>query len=241
LLLALDRQTLADALSDRLAPVADAFLPPDDVRWDWVKDLVVKYPYDPRQAEALFVQAGLQRGSDGVMQDSAGNRMVLPHWTTPGPDHEQQLAIEGDQWRQVGVVTQQVILSGTQANDRRTRSAFPALNNAGWPSATIASIEGRFLAANCPTERNDWNGQNYGCFMAPTWEPIISRLKAAIDPEDQREPFQELARRYTEELPLLPLYFDVSMEVFREGITGVKGNAKPDGSITWNIADWDIL
>ncbi|HEY3118384.1 MAG TPA: ABC transporter substrate-binding protein, partial [Chloroflexota bacterium] len=48
LLLALDRQTLADALSDGLAPVAEAFLPPDDIRWDWVKDVVVKYPHDPR-------------------------------------------------------------------------------------------------------------------------------------------------------------------------------------------------
>ena len=69
---------------------------------------------------------------------------------------------------------------------------------------------------------------------------MIDRLKAAIDPEDQRRPYQELARLQTEELPFLPLFFNINLTVFRQGITGVKGDGRPEGGVTWNIAEWDV-
>jgi len=138
------------------------------------------------------------------------------------------------------VVTEHVVLSQPQANDRRYRSTFPALNSAGWPIATVASIEGRFRSTNCPSEQNGWTGQNYGCYTNPAADQMIDRLKAVIDPEDQRRPYQELARLQTEELPFLPLFFNINLTVFRQGITGVKGDARPEGGVTWNIAEWDI-
>ncbi|HEY3118387.1 MAG TPA: ABC transporter substrate-binding protein, partial [Chloroflexota bacterium] len=240
LLLALDRQTMADTLTDGLAPVADTFLPPDDLRWDWVKDGIARYPYDSRQADALFAESGLRRGPDGVLVNAAGARMDLPHWTVPGTSHEQQLAIEADNWRGAGVLTQQKIQSPSEANDVRTIAGFSGLYQTVWPTPTLASIEARFLPSKCPSEQNNWTGQNYGCYLNPAWEQVMGQLKAALDPSDQRAPYLAAARLHTEDLPFFTLYFDVNLEVLRPGITGVKGVAKPDGDLTWNLPQWDI-
>ncbi len=127
LLLALDRQALSDGLFEGLAPVADTFIPPDDARWDWFRDIAVTYSYDQRRAADLFTDAGLRRGTDGVFVDAAGSRMTLPQWTNDGPPGPQEIAITADQWRTFGVLTEQTVLPPSQQQDRRLRATFPAL------------------------------------------------------------------------------------------------------------------
>jgi len=62
----------------------------------------------------------------------------------------------------------------------------------------------------------------------------------AIHPVQQRELYRELIAHQTQELPVLPLYYNASVTVFRAGVTGVKGGTVPRTSATWNIAEWDV-
>ena len=100
--------------------------------------------------------------------------------------------------------------------------------------------ETRFGSANCPGEANRWTGQNYGCYRSPVADQILGDLRAAIDPELQRPLYRDLIKLQTEELPMLPLYFQAELTIARAGITGVKGYARPYGGVTWNLAEWDI-
>lgn len=44
----------------------------------------------------------------------------------------------------------------------------------------------------------------------------------------------------TELLPGLPLTFHVGAMIFREGVTGVKGDTRPSSGVMWNGPEWDI-
>src|SRR5206468_5561767 len=55
---ATDRTAIVDAVYQGQALVADTFIPPDDVKWDWVKDAMVTYPYDTRRALQLLAEVG---------------------------------------------------------------------------------------------------------------------------------------------------------------------------------------
>jgi peptide/nickel transport system substrate-binding protein len=240
LLSALDRQALSDGLFEGLAPVADTFIPPDDVRWDWFRDVALTYPHDERRAEQLFAEAGLRRESDRVFADMNGTRMVLSQWTNDGPPGPQEIAITADQWRAFGVPTEQTILAPSQQQDRRLRASFPALFHNSWSRPNWVNIDGRLDSANCANESNQWNGLNQGCYVNPSADQILGRLKGAFDPEAQRPLYRDLMRLYTEELPLLPLYFSSNIILARQGLTGLKGKANPEGGTTWNIGDWDV-
>ena len=235
LLHATDRKDLGPHL-EGLNEIMETLFPPDDARWAWVKHDVARYPYDVRRAESLFAEAGLQRGPDGVFVNQAGGRMVLPLWGAPGPANAPDAAIIGDRWKSFGVLTEQTLMSEAQADDRQHRVSFPSLLNSSWPLPTAASLQ-RLQSNQCPTEQNRWTGQNYGCYGHPTMDDIVRRLTAAVDPEDQRRPFQELGIFYSQELPLIPLYWGIGAIIARQGMSGVKGVGD---SATWNIAEWDI-
>ncbi len=240
MLYAIDRQLLVDSLTGGRGHVADTFIPPDDVRWDWVKHVVIHYPYDPRRAEQQFTEAGLRRGSDGAFVNAAGNRLVFSQWANAGTQNEQEVAVTADQWRIFGISTEQVILARAQMDDRQYRVTFPALYHTSVPRL-VEIPETRFGSANCPREENRWSGQNYGCYGSPVADQILGSLKGAIDPGEQQPLYQALIKLHTEELPMLPLYFQADLLVARQGITGLKGSARPYGGSTWNIAEWDIV
>src|SRR5439155_19645840 len=101
LLHAIDRQAIVDTLFEGMAPVSATFAPPDDAKWDWVKDAVVTYEHNPRRAQELLASAGWRQGGDGTFSNAAGERMALAQWTTPG--YEQEVAIVADHWKAIGV------------------------------------------------------------------------------------------------------------------------------------------
>jgi peptide/nickel transport system substrate-binding protein len=237
---ALDRQALSDTLAGGLGPVSDTLVPPDDARWDWVKDSVVRYPFDLRQAELLFAEAGLRKGADGVYETASGTRVVLPQWVNAGPQNEREMAITADQWKTFGVLTEQTPLSRSQIGDRRLRAGFPALYHTSLPNVNVEAFETRFHSNQCPTEANGYTGQNYGCYLSPLADQLTEQLTKAIGPEEQRRLHQALVKLHTEELPMLPLFFVAELTVAREGLTGIKGRSKPEGDATWNIHEWDV-
>ena len=140
-------------------------------------------------------------------------------------------------------MTEQRLLTNAEAlsGDRRVQASFPALYHNTMPTQNVESYSLRLHSASCPSEQNHWVGSNYGCFSNARVDQLIDRLKAAIDSNDQQPLYGELTRLYTEQLPLLPLYFMVGITIARPGITGVKGRSTaPAGNATWNIAEWDI-
>lgn len=239
LLHAIDRTGMVDTLLDGQAPVSDTFIAPHDVRWEWVRDVVARYDHDPRRAQEILSAVGWRRGADGIQVNAAGEKVAIPIWTTAGEQNEQELAIIGDAWKSLGIGVEMVVLPAAQTRNNQLRASFPAFDTTAIPASFENTLQ-RVHGSSCPSEQSRWSGGNRGCYQNAEMDRTIDALTIAVDPVDQRRLYRELIRLQTEELPVLPLYFNVQVTVFREGVVGVKGDTNPRTSLTWNVDEWDV-
>ncbi|MBM2812355.1 MAG: hypothetical protein HW416_3114 [Chloroflexi bacterium] len=239
LLHAIDRETLVDSLLEGHVPISDSFIPPNDPKYEWVKDVAVHYAYDPRRALQLLGEAGWTARTDGTIVNAAGSPVTVSAWTQDGRQNEQEMAIIADFWKAIGLQVDQYVLPLAQQRDGRFRASFPSFYAAQIPM-TFQNLLARVYGPNCPTEQSRWVGGSLGCYQNAQNDRPIDGLQTAIDPVRQRDLFRELISVQTQELPALPLYYNVSVTLFREGVTGVLGSTVPRTSFTWNVADWDL-
>jgi peptide/nickel transport system substrate-binding protein len=239
LLMAIDRKSISDAVYFGMAPVADTFIPSDDVKWDWVKEGVTSYPFDSRRALQEMAVVGWRRGGDGSVVNAAGERVTIPLQTTQGGQWESEIDIVAGNWRDIGFAVDQYVIPGPQSRDRELRAKFPGFSNTPIPFDFIRQVTG-FYSPECPSERTRWTGENRGCYQNPTLDGTAAGLLSTIEPDRQRILWRDLVKLHGEELPALPLYFYVQGIIFREGVTGIKGETRPTISVTWNVTDWDV-
>lgn len=240
LLHALDRQAMSDVLFDGQSPIADSFIPPTDAKWEWVKDVAVRYEYDPRRAQELFAAVGWRPGGDGMLVNAIGEKVGMPAWGRGSPLEQRELAIMADYWKAAGVEIEQVVLSPAQVRDNRFLATYPALAPAQLP-ATFEWGLNLTYSRNCPSEQDRFAGRNRGCYQHADMDRTVDALKTAIEPAEQRRLYRDLIRLQTEKLAVLPLNFSLQVVLFREGVTGVKGDTSPRTSALWNVAEWDVV
>lgn len=238
LLHAIDRRALSETLLGGQAPVSDTLIPPDDPRWEWVRDVPTRYEYDPRRALDLLGNVGWRRGGDGMLVNPAGQLVTIPIWTTSGEQNVQEQAIVSDNWKAIGVTVQPHVIPQAQQRDRELRASYPAFDQSSVPLSFTNTVF-RAYSGECPREPR-WAGSNRGCYQNPEMDRAVNGLARAIEPDDQRRFYRDLVRVFSEDLAVLPLYFNVEITVFRDGVTGIKGNTKPRTSHVWNIEDWDV-
>lgn len=239
LLYAIDREAMVGHLYQGQAPVADTFIPPTDVRWDWMRDVVARYEYDPRRAQQLLSEVGWRRGPDGAFATAAGEKVTIPIWTTEGGQWQDEMAITADYWKAMGISVEQHVTPTAQSRDRRLRATFPAFSSTS-AGPVFFTIARSLHSAECPSEQSRWVGSNRGCYQSATMDQMVEALLTTVDPAEHRRIGRELVALQTAELPGLPLYFTIQVILFRDGVAGVVGGARPSGSDTWNVYEWDV-
>jgi peptide/nickel transport system substrate-binding protein len=239
LLHAIDRESLVATLLEGLVPVSDWFVPPNDPAYEWVKDVTARYPYDPARSLQLLSEVGWTQRGDGTLVNAAGAPVSLPVWSDIGRQDEQELAILGNMFKAVGFQVEQSVVTVAQQRDVRYRASFSGLYAKQAPLSLRNSLT-RAYGPACPTEQTRWVGNAIGCYQNERSDRLADVLRSAIDPAQQREAYRELVAFQTQELPVLPLYYQASVTLFRDGVTGVRGGTVPRTSATWNIAEWDL-
>ncbi|HZT09350.1 MAG TPA: peptide ABC transporter substrate-binding protein [Chloroflexota bacterium] len=239
LLSAIDRQALVDTLLDGTLPVSDTFFFPEDAKWDWVKDVVVKYEFDLRKAVDSLSAVGWVRGPSGSIVDASGKQVSIPVETSAGAQSEQELSIIAANWRDLGFAVDQHVRTAAEARDNRLNSIFPGFSASAGP-LTFEHLSTRLHSASCPGDANRWTGPNHGCYQNPEFDRLLDGLQSAIEPNDQRALYRSLVRIQTEDLPVFPLYFNPQAMIFREGVVGIRGDTQPRTAMTWNAGEWDV-
>ncbi|MPZ14211.1 MAG: hypothetical protein GEU73_07260 [Chloroflexi bacterium] len=133
----------------------------------------------------------------------------------------------------------QYVIPTALSRDRETRATFPGFSATPIPfrlerQATL------YLSSECPSEPR-WVGQNTGCYQNADMDRFSEALLTTVDPAQQRQGWAERIRLDTQELPALPLYYHMQGAVFREGVTGVKGEPRgAENASGWDAPDWDV-
>jgi peptide/nickel transport system substrate-binding protein len=237
---AIDRQGLADTIFQGLTGIPDTFIRPSHPRYPDVNPLVQKYPYDPNRARAVMSEAGWRPGSDGILVNGRGERFAIESRASAGDrEGEAVQAIVHDHWRPLGIETRINNLSRRASDSPDSRGRWPGVRFGSGSLEPTDPLHTDWHSRYTPTEANDWTGDNVAGWSRG--DRLLEQWEREIDPARRRPIEVQIALIWAEDLPHLPLYFNLEITTVKKGILGAAPRLGSGGSnaMTWNIHEWD--
>ncbi len=230
---ALDRQTLAETQTNKIAPPADSWIRPDSTLRRELDTSIPQYPFDIFHGGRLIEFGGWTRDAEGTLANAqTGEPFAFEVWGRPGTD---QLATAvAESWTATGARTSVTMIPPARANDGQYEAQRPGMLLSQVPDRLI--WERHLHSRQVATPANNWTGANRSGFSKPGVDDLVERLTGTIDPGGQMAFQRQLLYDVLGELPIMPLYWDVVPALVRKG---VKALIVPGASTTANIYEWD--
>ena len=241
LVYAIDRQRLTDALFEGEQPPALHFVSPAD-RW-YTEDSEKLVIYEPsrRRAASLLEEAGWTLRDDGFRYDAEGNRLRLRLSTTAGNKmREIVLVYLQDQWRAIGIDARIQNEPARSFFGQATRKRlFDGAAMYAWTQSPESSPRSTLHSADIPAEENGWSGQNSPGWANPRVDRLIEELEAEFDPDRRLDLIHEIMWHYTNDVPVIPLYYRSNTSVTPANMTGYQ-LTPTQVSATDHVERWNL-
>jgi peptide/nickel transport system substrate-binding protein len=235
ILMAIDRKAISDKLFEGKQPVADSDISPLDPMYS---PGTRKYAYDPAAAKKLLDEAGFAMIRNGFRTNAAGERFSIEITTTAGNKVREQVAqVIQSQLRQVGIELRVKAEPPRIFSEALNRRNFTALAMYAWVSRPQGVPRSTLHSEEIPTAKNGWSGQNYPSYANPAMDKALDAAERELDEGKRRQLFAEIQRLYTEDLPVLPLFFRVDPFVIPKALKGVRPTGHLNSSTLW-IEQW---
>jgi peptide/nickel transport system substrate-binding protein len=207
---ATNREEIIRYLYRGQARLADGALPENS--WAFEPD-IMRYGYDPQQAEQLLDSAGFPRRAE-----NGGMRVRLTLKTSTDESTRLLGAVLQEQWRKVGI-------------DLELRSMEPAtlLSDIGRGDFELYTL--RWIGVNNDPEFYEFAfsskrippmGGNRGHYRNPEVDALLDRARAESDQEKRGELFSKVQKIIAEDLPYVSLWFMDNVSVHRKRISDVQ-------------------
>lgn len=220
---ALNRQELTQALFEgKQKPAIHNIAPIDSWYTDDAKKIKI-YAYSKRDAAKLLDEAGWKIEKDGFRYKN-GQKFSLPFVTTAGnKTRETVQAFLQNQWKAVGI---EVIIKNEPARvffgETTKKRKFGGLAMYAWISAPEQSPRSTFHSTNIPSEKNAFSGQNNMGWVNQDVDKLIEQLDVEFKPKKRIEISNKITKSYTEDAPVIPLYYRSEIAVIPRNMTGYK-------------------
>ena len=230
---AIDRDALAAAIEGGLGTAADTAYPVGSRLYPRMERAIAKYPYDVTRAHALLRDAGWTPGADGLLRDATGRTLDVEVRTT----EDQDATIIADYWKQAGVSSQPVFITGVNRRDDEYRASFPATQLQGGSSGYLTNL----LSSSAPSAANGFRGsQNRGTYNNPEYDRVYRLQLTTLDPAARDDQLIELERIITNDVAVGFMMYDAAPVVARSVVKGIRNVAKELGNPFFNIWEWTV-
>lgn len=235
ILMAVDRKAISDKLFDGKQPVADSdisFLDP------MYSPAARKYAYDPAGARKLLDEAGFATIRNGFRTNAKGERFSIELTTTAGNRIREQVAqVIQSQLRQVGIDLRLNAQPPRIFSEALNRRNFSGLAMYAWVSRPQGVPRSTLHSEEIPTAKNGWSGQNYPGYANPAMDKALDAAERELDKDKRIRQFADIQNLYTEDLPVLPLFFRVDPFVIPKPLKGIRPTGHLNSSTLW-IEQW---
>ena len=240
LLLALDRQQLADFVFSGHGSVAHSYVDRTTPMYGIVEPFVVRYDYDPRGAAQILESLGYSKRGDGFLYDPAGRRLNIDLRIPLQNDiHAKTAAPVADYWHQLGVAVEQVGIPIQRATDREYRALYPAFEIVERRNSLQVSEMIRMHGSEVQLAEQRFRGSGTMRYRNAEHDTLIERYATTIPMPDRMEALGRLVHHQTENLTHLPIFFGADPTLISNRLINV--TARGDAfTQAWNVHEWDV-
>ncbi|MBL7671319.1 MAG: peptide ABC transporter substrate-binding protein [Bdellovibrionaceae bacterium] len=240
LLFGMNRDELALALFEGRQQTALHFISPKDPWFTSDSKFVQPYRYSRNQAAKLLDEAGWLMEPDGI-RAKGGKKLSLSFMTTAGNKTRELVQVYlQEQWKQVGI---EVTIKNEPARVFFSESAkkrkYGGLAMFAWVSSPETSPRPTLHSKSVSNEKNGWSGQNWMNWINPQVDKNIEALEVEFNPKKRVEIVAEILKAYTEDVPVLPLYYRSDITVIPKNLKNfrVPGHQYPE---TNEVETWTL-
>ncbi|MDQ0044287.1 peptide ABC transporter substrate-binding protein [Variovorax boronicumulans] len=232
--IAMDRQAICDLVYYGVTKPANNYLVPTH----WASNPNLPKPeFDPKKASAMLDQAGWARGPDGIRVKN-GVRLSFTNSTVTGNQlRAQTQQLIADDFKKIGVemLIKNMVAAVLWADFWRN-SEFDSLMTA--PTYTIASdpdITHRFGSSAIP--KLTGSGSNVSQYKNAGVDALLARGRQEYNLAKRKEIYAKVQELINDDLPFLPLFYEVQIEGTKGGLEGYANNVNALAN-SWNAASW---
>lgn len=223
LVYSINREDLVKALFDGRQPVAIHSIATIDPWFTADPTKVTLYPYSKREAARLLDEAGWKMEKDGYRAKD-GKRLSLVFMTTAGNKARETVQTYlQSQWKAVGI---EVTIKNEPARvffgETMKKREYGAMAMYAWVSAPEATPRSSFHSAQIPTAKNGYSGQNQMGWKNAKVDELIDKLESEFDAKKRTEYAQSIMKYYTDEVPVIPLFYRSDVAVIPKALHGLK-------------------
>lgn len=237
---AINKEDLVNALFEGKQQPAIHSITPRDPWFTADPAKVTVYKYNKREAERLLDEAGWKPGADGIRVKD-GKRLSFTVMTTAGNKTRELVQVYlQNQWKQVGIeVNAKNEPARVFFGETTKKRAFDSMALFAWVSSPENTPKSTFSSKNIPTAKNGWSGQNYMGWSNATVDKTLEALDTEMKNEKRIEMVHEVLKAYTDEVPVLPLYYRSDVAVIPNQLKGYRltGHQFPETNVVelWNL------
>jgi peptide/nickel transport system substrate-binding protein len=158
---------------------------------------------------SLLAESGWTPGPDGICVNEDGDRLSFEFVTTAGNATREQIALViQSQLREICVETNNVFAGLQEYNGeyaRRRNFTGMIMSSIEFSLGSSPSIA--LGSTAIPTEENAYVGNNFSGYANEAMDAAIAQLDGSLERADQIAGWAEVQKIFSDDLPMLPLYF----------------------------------
>jgi peptide/nickel transport system substrate-binding protein len=231
LLHAVDRDTIASAILDGLAPVTHGAIQP--VSWAFTPE-VTTYAFDVARARSLLDAAGWRDGDNDGVREKNGQPLEFTLITQAGFAVRESVAqVLQRQFRDVGADMAVQLVDGTSISGLWFEGNFDAMLH-WWQMPADPELTLFFAADRMPP-----HGRNINYFEDRAVTELTYAADRTVDRAERKRLLAQAQQRIAELLPELPLYSITKLDAVPSNLQGFTGNPTNTG-VFWNVHAWEL-
>ena len=245
----IDRQKVVDSVLQGLSSVPTSYVPVD---YPLYNSESTTFPFDVKAANALLEKAGWRdtdnnpltpRQAWGVRNVPDGTRLELNYITTTAAQRAQVSTIVAASLAQCGIKVNVKYLDQTAlyaaGPDGSLFGRDFELAEFAMGSTGVEPPCEWFTSSEIPKAANYWVGTNVSGYSSPAFDAACQAVQQSLaDNPVHAEAYRQAQSIFTQDLPVLPLYWRVKVAAARPGLCHFSLDPTASSSL-WNIEMFD--
>lgn len=241
LVYSIDREGLTQALFEGKQPPALHNLAPLDPWYTSDPEKIVVYRHSRRKANRILDQAGWKKNEDGIREKN-GVTLSFDLMTTAGNRIRELVQVYlQDQWKSIGI---DIEIKNEPARvffgKTTRRRQFEGLAMFAWISSPESNPRSTVSSESIPGDKNGWSGQNYPGWKNDRVNQLVDQLDLEFDEKKRLALIHEILYHYTNEVPVIPLYYRSDVSVIPENLKGHQITGHQFGA-TNQVENWRLV